>query len=282
MKKFDHRRYYSIVLVMALFMTNCLITEVDQSTEVNSGDTFTATITVTDMTADANANTGAIAVLVPDDWEFDSGTYVTAGGTGDLIIDTAAAPLYGDLEGLLPPPTDMKWIRLLTDAAYVNDADATHEATINLTVGEKQGEFNIGYMVTKNSVDLLTAETINLTETDNGNAWADTCMTNPVSVNMSTDVEDETAIVTDYKLNQNYPNPFNPSTNISFVLPSATNVKITVYDAIGNEVEVIRSGYMNAGQNTVKFNAQGLSSGIYMYKLEADNFIAFRKMLLMK
>lgn len=68
-------------------------------------------------------------------------------------------------------------------------------------------------------------------------------------------------------LKQNYPNPFNPSTNISYELPYDANVTLKVYDAAGREVANLVSSYQTTGNHTVRFDASGLSSGVYFYKL---------------
>jgi len=79
-----------------------------------------------------------------------------------------------------------------------------------------------------------------------------------------------------------YPNPFNPTTNISFSLANASNVKLTVFDATGREVATLINGYRNAGAQQVTFDASKLASGIYLYQLNADGQIATGKMVLMK
>jgi hypothetical protein len=89
-------------------------------------------------------------------------------------------------------------------------------------------------------------------------------------------------VPTQYTLGNNYPNPFNPTTTINFTLPEQAKVKVTVYDAIGNELEIISDNIMNAGSHEVKWNATNYASGIYFYKLEANNFVQVRKMALMK
>jgi len=97
-----------------------------------------------------------------------------------------------------------------------------------------------------------------------------------------TDVEKEEGIPTQYTLSQNYPNPFNPTTQIKFSLPKASNVKLTIYDAIGKEVMTLVDQYMDAGNYTADWNASKFSSGIYLYRIEADNFIQVKKMILIK
>jgi len=88
--------------------------------------------------------------------------------------------------------------------------------------------------------------------------------------------------VTDFKLEQNYPNPFNPSTVISFSVPSAAPVTLKVYDVLGNETATLVNEEKPVGIYEVEFNATGLSSGIYFYKLEAGNYVETRKMVLLK
>jgi len=85
-----------------------------------------------------------------------------------------------------------------------------------------------------------------------------------------------------YSLEQNYPNPFNPTTNIKFGLPKSGNVKLAVYDVLGNEVSVIVNEFMQAGNYTADFDASKLSSGIYFYKLTSESFTETKKMILVK
>lgn len=85
-----------------------------------------------------------------------------------------------------------------------------------------------------------------------------------------------------YTLEQNYPNPFNPSTIISFSLPKAGDVQLSVFDAIGRKVATLADGYQTAGQHNIEFNASSLASGVYFYTLTAGDFTATKKMLLVK
>ena len=74
----------------------------------------------------------------------------------------------------------------------------------------------------------------------------------------------------DFSLEQNFPNPFNPNTSISFTLPESGNVKLTVYNLLGQEIATLVNGVKEAGTHTIHFNTDELNSGIYIYKLEAD------------
>lgn len=85
-----------------------------------------------------------------------------------------------------------------------------------------------------------------------------------------------------FSLNQNFPNPFNPTTAISFQLSAVSEMKLTVYDVLGREVAVLVNERMPAGIHEVKFDAAGLSSGVYLYRLEAGNFVQARKLILLR
>ncbi|MDD5361643.1 MAG: T9SS type A sorting domain-containing protein [Ignavibacteria bacterium] len=85
-----------------------------------------------------------------------------------------------------------------------------------------------------------------------------------------------------YYLNQNYPNPFNPSTKIEFKVLHSGNVKITVYDIMGREVQTIVNERLQPGTYETIFNGSGLNSGIYFYKMTAGGFTEVKRMVLLK
>lgn len=98
----------------------------------------------------------------------------------------------------------------------------------------------------------------------------------------ATDVKDNDAVVTSYQLSQNYPNPFNPTTQIQYTIPERGNVSIKVYDVLGNEVATLFNGMQESGSHSVNFDASKLSSGMYLYTINAGSFTASKKMMLMK
>jgi flagellar hook assembly protein FlgD len=109
-----------------------------------------------------------------------------------------------------------------------------------------------------------------------------------------TSVEDDIsgAIPSDYVLRQNYPNPFNPITKIDFSLPVESNVKLIIYNILGQEVIQLVNNQMQAGNHSILWNANDaggnqLTSGIYLYKLTAsgingNEFQDIKKMILLK
>jgi hypothetical protein len=85
-----------------------------------------------------------------------------------------------------------------------------------------------------------------------------------------------------YALAQNYPNPFNPATTIDFALGKASNVKLTIYNLLGQKVATLIDAPLGAGPHSVRFTATNLSTGVYFYRLEAGSFKENKKMLLLK
>lgn len=97
-----------------------------------------------------------------------------------------------------------------------------------------------------------------------------------------TEIAENENVLSSYKLEQNYPNPFNPVTNIQFSIPYATNVKLSIYNILGQRVATIINTQMAAGTHRIEFDASYLSSGIYFYRLETPDYTNIKKMILMK
>ena len=97
-----------------------------------------------------------------------------------------------------------------------------------------------------------------------------------------TGIESGNEVPLDFSLEQNYPNPFNPTTTINFNVPTNQQVKINIYNAIGELVTELVNKEYSAGNHSVEFNAANLPSGVYIYRMEAQSFTATHKMMLMK
>jgi hypothetical protein len=120
---------------------------------------------------------------------------------------------------------------------------------------------------------------------------ADTLQPNSGTININdvgwdsptlTAVKSTDALPTGFILMQNYPNPFNPTTKIKFGLPENAFTTLKIYDMLGREVKTLVSAEMTTGFHEVEFNANDLSSGIYMYKLQSNNFTDVKKLILIK
>ncbi len=103
-------------------------------------------------------------------------------------------------------------------------------------------------------------------------------------INIPTSIKDGKSdqIPTGYLLEQNHPNPFNPSTIIGFALPKQTNIKLSVYNSIGEEVAELVNGNRNAGYHKVNFDATDFASGTYVYRISANDYVSSKKMVVLK
>ena len=97
-----------------------------------------------------------------------------------------------------------------------------------------------------------------------------------------TSIEESPVTVDIFVLEQNYPNPFNPSTTISFSIQTDQFVTLKVFNAIGEEMATLINENLTRGTHNINFNAEGLSSGFYIYRLESGNQVQVRKMMLLK
>ena len=86
----------------------------------------------------------------------------------------------------------------------------------------------------------------------------------------------------EFRLEQNFPNPFNPTTTIQYQLPQDAKVSLKVYDILGSEVATLVNEEQEAGYKEVKFNANNIASGMYIYMLQAKNYVSTKKMMVVK
>ncbi|MCH8494957.1 MAG: Ig-like domain-containing protein [Balneolales bacterium] len=115
---------------------------------------------------------------------------------------------------------------------------------------------------------------------DSTSGWSDaSSFTTVIDVSIHDDTEEIPVSVT---LDQNYPNPFNPTTTIPFSLPEAAHVRIEVFNALGEMVSVLVNENRSAGSHSIVFNAEALSSGVYIYRLTAGNTTKTRQFTLVK
>jgi hypothetical protein len=98
----------------------------------------------------------------------------------------------------------------------------------------------------------------------------------------TTDVAEKSLVPVDYKVYPAYPNPFNPATTIRYYLPKNSQVKLDVYDLMGQKVSTLVNAVQTQGIHEARFNASALASGVYFYKFESTNKIITGKLILMK
>lgn len=254
-----------LVLAMTLLWTSCFIVEVEQPATATAGSVITVTVTVGEDISDENAHVPVLAVMVPEDWSFVSGSYTSDVGDGEMLFD---AGWSDSTEAIRPADPGMKWIGLLADAAYAYP-DASEgspvygDATLQLQVGQTEGEFGLGYFLTDDAFSV--EEVLELWE----HGAADTLMGQMITVLPATSAE-EAAQPARFALGQGFPNPLASAATIRYTLAEAAPVRLAVFDVAGREVAVLAEGVRAAGEHEARFEADGLPSGLYLYRLEAE------------
>ena len=280
----------AILFLISLVSTACLIEEVEQPTQVNAGETFTTIVTVTAVGEEANIpHHGAMAVMVPDDWSYTSGSYETTDdvGSGEMVVDPDGGSVWStsagsavDIDTLFTTPDNMQWVFLLSDVGSLTEPNVLHEVTLNFGVGSTNGTYPIGYVVTVNTGDML--DYINTDDEDNELVGVDTSFNHMVEVVGGTSGIGEDKLPSEYQLSQNYPNPFNPETTIDFRIDADSHVNISIFDINGNLVQELVNEWKASGSHQVKFSGHSIPSGIYFYKMTTKGFADIRKMTLIQ
>ena len=280
----------TILFLISLVSTACLIEEVEQPTQVNAGDTFTTIVTVTAVGEEVNIpHHGAMAVMVPDDWSYTSGSYETTDdvGSGEMVVDPDGGSVWStsagsavDIDTLFTTPDNMQWVFLLSDVGSLTEPNVLHEVTLNFGVGSTNGTYPIGYVVTVNTGDML--DYINTDDEDNELVGVDTSFNHMVEVVDGTVGIGEDKLPSEYQLSQNYPNPFNPETTIDFRIDADSHVNISIFDINGNLVQELVNEWKASGSHQVKFSGHSIPSGIYFYKMTTKGFADIRKMTLIQ
>jgi hypothetical protein len=150
-------------------------------------------------------------------------------------------------------------------------------------VGYSDGDENqyIDYTISGLYAEANTAE-YKIKARDYSNYFSD--YSSSVSINFSKlgKINTDNELSYDYELNQNYPNPFNPTTTIDYSIKSAGLVTLRVYDMLGTEVASLVNELKDAGNYSITFDASNRPSGIYFYNLTSGNFVATKKLILLK
>ena len=287
--KFNSSKSILMVLFITLAFAGCYkMKSVNQVSNAAVGSEVTSTFTV-EYDGDSRAGTrhAIIGVLTPNDWAIDSVYFdgVFSDNCTFLPAEVADADTGGQidywtdsLEVKYPSGSDMQWLVFQSDSGHAaQDTTADITVTVKMTVGQTEGDYDIGYFASDSRMD-FTGDTTNYA----------TSLNNSISVTGATSVEDPTSsLPNEYNISQNYPNPFNPSTTISFSLPTESNVVVTLYNILGMKIMTLTNNKYQTGIHQVSFDASGLASGTYIYSIKAlgkdgSEFTASKKMILMK
>lgn len=197
-------------------------------------------------------------------------------------IFTYGMPTRLTMSGTLPDRTiGLETVTIdITDLFGGNLGELTYNvsSTNNTVVSVSDADFTETTFDIEGLVDGTATVTVRATD-ENGDF---TTTSFGVTVNGLVGIEDAMGIPTEYEVAQNFPNPFNPTTKIRFGLPEQSNVVLKVYNILGEQVANLVSEILPAGYHTINFDATQLTSGLYIYRIEAGNFVEVKKMMLMK
>ena len=271
------------ILSLSIMLSGCfLILLVTQPGTGMVGEEILVSIEVQLDETDENPKCGIVGIMLPTSWIVDSVYFsgdvgpdyclfldpdsidCNPGGMVDYWTDT--------LEARYPSGSDMEW-RVYQSSQSWNKTDPNDwfvDLYIEMTIGNQEGSFDLSYFVTNAGLDFTDPTWYSI---DEGNS---------ITVTGAVAVKDEGIAATSYNLKQNYPNPFNPSTTITFSIPESGNVKLTVFNSLGEEVAVLVNEFISAGVKTVTFDAESNFSGVYYYRMESPGFIDTKKMILLK
>jgi predicted GH43/DUF377 family glycosyl hydrolase len=176
------------------------------------------------------------------------------------------------------------------DERYFRIGYATSPDGISWTKNGNNPVLDVGEVGTWDSLGVVTSAvlfdtTLNIYKMWYGGLDGSYGRTGYATSNLVSGLNSESDMILPYnfELQQNYPNPFNPSTTITLNLSKPQKIKLTVYDVLGNEIEVLAEGFRKSGTYSVEFFANNLSSGIYFYVLQISPKISItKKMVVMK
>ena len=172
---------------------------------------------------------------------------------------------------------DLYSVLLIEMIPFLQPNTAISFGFTTISSGLKFGRLNIPYLGNRAVYSLALNNAYIFAGTEDG-IWR---LSYPVPGTI-TGVESSQGVPAGFALEQNYPNPFNPTTAISYQLPVASNVKLIVYDVLGRPVATLVNERQAAGPHSVKFDAGGLPSGVYFYRLQAGSFVRTKKMILLQ
>lgn len=270
------------------FSTSSLVTGRILAADYTDPTPATLTAAIGDM---ETAYTDAAGRVLPD--------YVEL-YTGDLTGQTLTRGVYKWGTGVMVSAGGVTISGTATDVwifQISQDLVLSNGANVYLTGGAKAsnifwqvaGQTTLGTTSVMHGVILCQTQIVMSTgATFNGRALAQTAVTldaNQVTNPLITSVADD-RIINTFLLAQNYPNPFNPATVIQYSIERAANVTLKVYNVLGSEVVTLVNEFQDAGSYSIPFNTNdlvdGLTSGIYFYRLQAGSNVAAKKFVLMK
>jgi hypothetical protein len=281
------RSFLLIALLMGLY--GCFeIVEVLMPDEVGAGNQFVVTMNAKTTDTDAEAKYGIVAIQMEEGFRVDSMKYTGTNGEGYFYyLDNDSTTKYGGDGGIKSGWNDslaskfglddgFKWEVWEMEEPYSAEEETNeYEITIYLTATQTLGTYPFSFLITESSYELEPIEgekTFDFRESQD-----------EIQVVEGTPIlEDRPDLPISVDLEQNYPNPFNPSTTITYSVPVDSPVRLQVTDLTGRVVRTLVDARQSAGTYRVNVDMLNLSSGVYLYRLEAAGQTLTRSMTLVK
>ncbi|GAB5408725.1 MAG: hypothetical protein BalsKO_10900 [Balneolaceae bacterium] len=226
-------------------LTELIITEVRFDEQDSEFPNIPSAILITDEFG----NTPPFFVDIPDTLTFFTGESI------EIDLENTVGDAQDEFEDLI--------LELTNDGVAISFVIDPVENILTLTAPEEEGEGSLGLKIT-----------------DSGGASVDISIA--IIVKLLVSNEELELDKKGFVLLQNYPNPFNPSTEIAFSISGSSLVTLTVYNMLGQEVATLINSRLNSGSHRVSFDASALTSGTYIYRIKAGEFVETKKMMLIK
>jgi len=197
---------------------------------------------------------------------FDEKTYLDVDHDGDGTVEGLQAEVHGLLDTLAA---------MLPSLPDTNAYDPDDDPDTTWTIFEMKAAFNYDFVYYDHSYGIHNPSFSVALLKLSIDILKDTAL-------VAIDPGIDTGLPLEYALSQNYPNPFNPTTTIDFSLKATGHVKLIVYNTLGREVMQVVDGPMTMGKHSVVLDSRNLASGVYFYRISANEYTAIRKMLVMK
>jgi hypothetical protein len=242
----------------------------------------TRPVTITHMTT---ANTGAAAATFSIEFFTRHGTALggpVGSGSGSSSAGWTSVGTVPVTQGSVASGISLLF---QTPAIVVNPGDTVGVAMRFNTVGPRY--FGTGTPPYETYSDanlkLITGDARSAPFTTTGSWFASRALVGEIHYSLTTEVkEGRGEVPSTFVLSQNYPNPFNPSTTIKFAIPTKEYVTLKIYNTIGQLIATLHEGELNAGTFETSWNASGVASGVYFYRLQAGTLSQTKKLVLIK
>lgn len=281
------RSFLLIALLMGLY--GCFeIIEVLMPDEVGAGSQFVITMDAQTTDTDAEPKYGMVAIQMEEGFRVDSMKYTGTNGEGYFYyLDNDSTTKYNKDSGIKSGWSDslaskfglddgFKWDVWEMEEPYsAEEEENNYEITIYMTATENIGTHPFSFLITESAYDLEPIEGEKTFDFREGQDQIQVVEGTPIR-------EDRPDLPISMELNQNYPNPFNPATTITYSVHVDSPVRLTVTDLTGRVVRTLVDARQTAGTYRVNVDMLNMSSGVYLYRLEAAGMSLTRSMTLIK